>query len=191
MLRDKKRILSEYLVVSAQTGDRRAFALLAKNWQPALLRHALRLSGDQDMARDILQDAWVDIVRGLPSLNDAAAFPAWAYRIVSRKCATAIRKIQRVRRTKEAIASEPVSVPDGECSVERNADLAPITRAISNLSPEQKSVIALFYNEDLGVAEISIALSIPVGTIKTRLMHARRKIRLALEGPNEGGSNEQ
>ena len=189
--RDKKRILDEYLVASAQTGDRKAFSLLAKRWHPALYRHAWRLTGDEDQARDTLQDAWVDIVRGLPRLKDAAAFPAWSYQIVTRKCANTIRKIQRVRKTKLAVMAELRVHEDGEAIAERRADMSVVSKAIANLPPEQCATMALYHLEDMGVAEISVALDVPVGTIKTRLMHARRKIRIALNLTDTGGSNEQ
>ena len=66
----------EYLAAAARVGDRDAFIRLAEHWQPRLLRHAYRLAGDGDDARDIVQDAWADIVKGLPSLKDASVFPA-------------------------------------------------------------------------------------------------------------------
>lgn len=190
MRRDKKRVFEEYLVVSAQGGDRKAFERLAALWQPALMRHAWRLTGDHDLAADTLQDAWLDIVRGLPRLGDAAAFPAWAYRIVTRKCANSIRKLQRVRRIKQAAAQQP---PPDERSAERaeqSADLLSVKEAIAGLPPEQRSAMALFHGRELSVAEIAIALDVPVGTVKTRLMHARRKIRAALEPQTEGDGHE-
>lgn len=190
MRRDKKRVFEEYLVVSAQAGDRKAFDQLAALWQPALMRHAWRLTGDQDMAADTLQDAWLDIVRGLPRLKDAAAFPAWAYRIVTRKCASSIRKIQRVRRTKQAVAQQPDPVDRAAERAEQSADLAAVSEVIATLPPDQRSAIALFHGRELSVAEIAIALDVPVGTVKTRLMHARRKIRAALEPEAEGGRND-
>ena len=54
--------------------------------------------------------------------------------------------------------------------------------AIAGLPPDQRSAIALFYLEEMSVAEVAVALDTPAGTIKTRLMHARRKLRAALEG---------
>ncbi len=182
MPRGKKRVLDEYLVASAQAGDRKAFAQLARHWQPALMRHAWRLTGDEDMARDALQDAWLDIVRGLPRLKDAIAFPAWSYRIVTRKCANAIRKVKNVRRTKQAIAAEPDVPPlDGEARIEQRAEMATIAAVMAKLPSGQRSALALYHMEDLSIAEISVALGMPAGTVKTRLMHALRKIRAALE----------
>jgi RNA polymerase sigma factor (sigma-70 family) len=50
------------------------------------------------------------------------------------------------------------------------------------LPPEQRSALALFHLEEMSVAEVAVALDVPLGTVKTRLLHARRKLREALEG---------
>ena len=54
--------------------------------------------------------------------------------------------------------------------------------ALAGLPPEQRAAVALFHLEDLSVAETAVALNVPEGTVKTRLMHARRKLRTVLEG---------
>ncbi|WP_417492532.1 RNA polymerase sigma factor [Maricaulis sp.] len=195
MQRDSKRVLGEYLVMTAQTGDRAACGQLARLWQPALLRHALRLTGDAELARDTLQEAWIDIFRGLGGLADAAAFPAWAYRIVTRKSAATVRGLQRRRQTGEALAAEPVAPDRWEADAEALADRGPLARALAGLPAAQRHAMALFYIDDFTAAEIAVALSVPVGTIKTRLMHGRRKMRAALDSTtsqptNQGGSND-
>jgi len=107
MRRDAARILDEYLVASARAGDRAAFSQLAERWQPKLLAHAYRIMGDREAARDIVQDGWGDIVKGVHRLNDVATFPAWAYRIISRRAADAIRRLQRQRKISNSYAHEP------------------------------------------------------------------------------------
>ena len=57
-----------------------------------------------------------------------------------------------------------------------------LARALAALPPEQRAAVALFHLEDMSIAETAIALNVPAGTVKTRLMHARRKLRAALEG---------
>ncbi len=59
MNRDCERIFDEYLVTAAVTGDREAFGRLMARWQPRLLRHAWRVLGDAERARDMVQEAWV------------------------------------------------------------------------------------------------------------------------------------
>ncbi|MBB5517864.1 RNA polymerase sigma factor [Amphiplicatus metriothermophilus] len=187
MRRDAARVFDEYLVAAARAGDRAAFDRLAARWAPRLYRHACRLLGDAEAAEDAAQEGWADIARGLSRLEDAALFPAWALRIVTRRCADGIRRGGRERRAWEALAREPESPDRGAHAIEARADGAPLVRALAALPAEQRATVALFYLEDLSVAEIAAALAVPAGTVKTRLMHARRKLRDALEVCPEGG----
>lgn len=182
MARSRERIFDEYLASAARAGDGDAFGRLAARWQPKLLAHAWRLTGDRDLARDVVQDAWADIAKSLRHLDDAAAFPAWAFRIVTRRTADVIRRAQRRRKLNAAYANETDGNVQSADSIERSADERAVRVAIDALPKDQRAAIALFYLQDLSVAEIAAALEVPAGTIKTRLMHARRKLRAALEG---------
>jgi len=188
MRRDAERIFDEYLAAAARAGDRAAFGRLAQRWQARLLAHAFRLTGDGEMARDVVQDAWRDIVNSLPRLKDAAVFPAWAYRIVTRRAADTIRRTQRDRRTVAAYAVEPKNNEVATGAMEAAADGGALNKVIAALPPGQRAAVALHYKEGFSVAEVAVALEVPAGTVKTRLMHARRKMRDALEG---GKSNER
>ncbi len=187
MHRSRERIFDEYLASAARAGDRTAFSRLAERWQPKFLAHAWRLTGEPELARDVVQDAWGDIVKGLATLDDAAAFPAWAFRIVTRRAADSIRKVQRGRKLNDAVANENKDRVQSTEEMEQSADAPVIRRAMASLSADQRAAIALFYLQDLSVAEIAAALSVPAGTVKTRLMHARRKLRAALEGGKSNG----
>lgn len=175
------RLVDEYLVVAARAGDRQAFGDLVRRWQRRLLAHAWRLTGDPDAAQDAVQASWLEIARGLNRLKDETAFPAWAYRIVTRRCArdTAGRILRR--RLAHAVEAEPEAFalqPDAEA----RDDAERLHRAIRSLPAAQRAAIALFHFEDLSIPEIAVALDVPAGTIKTRLMHARRRLRAVLEG---------
>lgn len=180
-IRTKEHLLDEYLVASARIGDRKAFDLLARRWQGKLVAHAWRLTGDVDLAREAAQEGWIEIVRGVGRLRDERAFPAWAYRIVSRRCARRIAGLRHDRALAAAAAAEPVEVfttpEEGDAPA-----MARLRAALAALPPDQRAAIGLFYLEDLDVAETAIALNVPAGTVKTRLMHARRKLRAVLEG---------
>lgn len=150
--------------------------MLVARWDPRLRAHAWRLLGDPDQARDAVQQGWVEIVRGLGRLQDEAAFAVWAYRIVSRRCSRAIGGARQRRRLAAALAAEPVSEPAEPPDVEA------LRAAVRALPPEQRAAVALYHYEELSIAETAVALDVPAGTVKTRLMHARRKLRGLLEG---------
>lgn len=172
-----QRELDGWLVESARLGDRRAFAALVLRWQKKLLAHAWRLLRDDEAAKDSVQDAWAQIVRGLSGLQDERLFGPWAYRIVSRRCARAVGGLAARRRLTEALAAEPEPAWMEAEPVEDR-----LRAAIAELPPAQQAAIALYYLEEMRVAEVAVALDVPAGTVKTRLMHARLKLRAVLEG---------
>jgi RNA polymerase sigma factor (sigma-70 family) len=172
------RLLDEYLLAAARAGDRNAFDALARRWQRKLLAHAWRLLGDPEAARDAVQEGWIEISRGLSRLRDERAFPAWAFRIVSRCCARSIATKVRGREISAALMAQEAET----ASPESDRDHERLRAAIRALPEEQRAAIALFHFEELSVAEVAVALDVPAGTVKTRLMHARRKLRAALGG---------
>lgn len=182
MNRDSERIFDEYLVMAARTGNRDALARLVARYQPRLLRHAWRVLGDAERARDMVQEAWVEILRGIARLDDVAAFPAWAYRIVTRRCQRQFHRSGREPMQSEETGEEVANETPEHHSAEFAFDLSRVMEAITTLPAPQRAALALFYTEDLSVSEIAIALDVPPGTVKTRLMHARRKVRALLEG---------
>lgn len=181
MAQSAKRIVESYLVASARLGNRSAQAHLVERYQKRFLRHAYRLLDDTEQAKDAVQDAWVDIVRGIAKLKDDAAFPAWAFRIVTRRCAQTIAKQQKGRAIAKRIAIEPRTDCEPADAVELAADLNPLQAGLAALSPEHRSTVALFYLEEMSVAEVAVALDVPVGTVKSRLMKARAKLRKSLD----------
>lgn len=173
---------NDYLVVKAAAGGPGAFDPLFARWHGRFLRHAWRLIGEEELARDAVQEAWAEIARGLPALRERAAFPAWAYRIVTRRCAKTVRRLQKQRRADAALEAEPAPAPDETSAADRRLDRRAVAAALARLPKEQRAAIDLFYLDGLSVAEIAVALDAPIGTVKTRLMHARRKLRADIEG---------
>ncbi|MBL8298506.1 MAG: RNA polymerase sigma factor [Rhodanobacteraceae bacterium] len=182
MKRDSERIYDEFLVAAAITGDRPALQRLVARWQPRLWRHAWRVLGDADRAKDMVQEAWIEIVKSISRLDDVAAFPAWAFRIVTRRCHRAFAGADRSITMADVSEVEQYLENPAEPTAESAVDVSLVLDAIGRLPAAQRAAMALFYIEDLSVAEIAIATDVPPGTVKTRLLHARRKVRAILEG---------
>lgn len=179
MRRMASRVLDDFLVASARDGDEAAFGQLVRLWNPRLAAHAWRLLGDADDAREATQAAWLEIARGLRRLRDERAFPAWAYRIVSRRSARLIDKAVRDRSAGPMLAAESALV-----ALDPEAEIAAgeVRAAVRGLPRDQRAAVALYYFDEMSVGQVAVALDVPVGTVKTRLMHARRRLRAALEG---------
>jgi RNA polymerase sigma-70 factor (ECF subfamily) len=92
----------------------------------------------------------------------------------------------RARRLGAAYAAEAPRADETARRAEAAADGGPLAKAMAGLPPEQRTAIALFYVGELSVAEIAAATGVPAGTVKTRLMHARSKLRAALKGEGHG-----
>ena len=173
----------EWLVLRSQDGDAQAFELLVTRWQPKLLRHARRLLGsdraEADAAHEAVQEAWLAIVRGLGRLEDPARFRTWTYRIVSRRCVDRFRRRRRDRQLTETLTREAA-----RGASERSGGDPPnrgLRAALRRLDPVHRCVLELKYLDGLNVREISEALDIPVGTVKSRLFHARNRLKRTME----------
>ena len=172
---DTGRLYDELLVTLVQSGDRRAGERLAARWQPRLARTARRLLGDDEAALGAVQEAWLSILRGVRGLRDPSRFAPWAFGILRRRCADHIRRAQ-ADRSREGEASDEPSLPAA-------ADEAlAIRQAFAALPPDQRFAAQLFFVEGLTLAEIAEVQEVPPGTAKTRLFHARRKLKAALTG---------
>ncbi|MHC5065267.1 MAG: RNA polymerase sigma factor [Planctomycetota bacterium] len=168
-------VLDELLVLQCQAGDGSALDELVQRWQPRLERHALRHCSDQEAARDICQEAWLAIVRGIRRLSDPALFRAWAYRIVANKSADWLRR--RQREGHRTVAEEPASSPRADAEDSQ----ALLQAALKSLPADRRGILELRYLEELSTAEIAHVLDIPEGTVKSRLHHARNHLREVLE----------
>ena len=172
---DTGRLFDELLVTYAQSGDRRAADRLAVRWYPRLLRTAARLLQDGEMARTAVQEAWISILRGISGLRDPSRFAPWAFGILRRRCADQIKRAQK-RREREGTVETEIGVTSD------TAEALDIRRAFDALPHDQRLAAQLFFVEGLTLAEIAEVQSVPIGTAKTRLFHARRKLKAALSG---------
>lgn len=186
MVQTPKRIVEEYLVACARLGAHAAQEQLVKRYQKQFLAHAYRLLGNVEQARDAVQEGWLDILRGLRGLRDDNMFQAWAYRIITRKCAREIKNTQKNREALKTLAQEPMAKEMGGDASEKMSDRQLLQQVLAGLSPEQRTAVTMFYLQDLSVAEIAVCLDIPAGTVKTRLMSARKQMRAALQGEENG-----
>jgi RNA polymerase sigma-70 factor, ECF subfamily len=177
------RLNDELLVLRCQQGDAEAFEALIGRWQRRLWQHAWRLTGDDSAAWDALQEAWIGISRGINRLADAAAFPAWAYQIISNKCRDSVRREQRRREATE-MYSEQMQREEQDAAAARRQHNS-LKEALEQMSGPDRAILSLRYEEQFDTAEIAGILDIPEGTVKSRLFNARQRLRKYLEKNDE------
>lgn len=182
MNRDPKQVLTEWLVLSAQSGSEAAFKDLHDLWDADLRRMCIAHLQRADAADDIINDVWIAIARGLREIDDPACFPRWAFCIVARRSADWIRKRARERRREVAAANEAEQLtPSPASASESSARVAELRDAVARLPADQRSLVHLYYESERSIGEIADVLGVPVGTVKSRLFSLRETLREMLE----------
>ena len=166
------------LVEAARHGDREAYADLIRVRGDRLFAIAQRILRDVDRAEDAVQDALVIAWRDVRGLRDPDRFDAWLHRLVVRSClADAIRS----RRTLPNMYLLPLDLPSPTDDYLSVVDRDELERGFRRLPPEQRALLVLRHYAGLEPTEIAEVLDIPAGTVRSRLHHAHRAMRAALE----------
>ncbi len=182
MKNSRNQLLDEMLVMRCQDGSTRAMQILARRWQRRLWRYAMRLTGRDETAWDVAQEAWMAIIKGIRRLQDPAMFASWALRIVRNKSADHWRRVGQRRRLTEGAAEQQRNGDNNGESSDSDDRTERLRRAIRRLSVDRRELLSLRYEQDLGICAIARILGIPPGTVKSRLHHAREELKLKLEG---------
>ena len=169
-------------------GRAEAFAVLVRRYQDHAYGAAIGRLSDFELARDVVQEAFLCAYRDLRRLRNPARFGGWLRGIVRHRC------LRRLRRRDAALGrlaldegqtAEGEGCPSPEELVQRRDLLA---RALFDLPRSERDVVTLFYLEERNYKEVAKILGIPMGTLKTHLNRARALLRDALaDRDTEGG----
>lgn len=170
-----EHITNEQLVEQFQNGREDAVKLLIKRFHPKLVRTISYYTRNAEPVDDLVQDCWYAIIEKLEKLQLKISFEAWALTIARRKAIDWIRNQQRQREHSTAIEAE-ANIEIRE-SANDETELEKIQVAIKLLKPAHRIVLKMFYLENLSLTEISKILDISKGTVKSRLFHAREKLK--------------
>jgi len=166
------------LVARAQRGDREAYVDLLRPRADRLYAVAHRILRDVDRAEDAVQDAMVVAWRDLRGLRDPDRFDAWLHRLLVHVC---IAEATRERRRVTNLRVLPVDGPAAPDELLGIADRDQLERGFRRLPPDQRAILVLHHYAGYAPSEIAAALGIPPGTARSRLHHAHRAMRAALE----------
>jgi len=183
------------LIRNAQHGDLDAFNTLVLAYQDIVYNMALRILGDEDLAADASQEAFISAFRAINSYR-GGSFRAWLFRTVTNACYDELRRIKRRPTTPlepETEDGDEVESPrwlaDPNASPENQLDQAELEHAIQhcleNLPTDFRAVVVLADIQGLDYAEVAVAVKKPLGTIKSRLARARLRLRECLQAFRE------
>jgi RNA polymerase sigma factor (sigma-70 family) len=169
------------LVVSR---DRRAFEALYRLYYRRLGRFLDRLTRRPDLIEEVLNDTMLAVWTRAETFNHASRLSTWIFAIAYRQ---ALKRVQRGDRPVAARSEDEVAPADldsPETRLMRSQSTARLRSAMDRLSFEQRMVVELTYFHGYGYPEIAVIMDCPTDTVKTRMFHARRKLRLLLSVPD-------
>ena len=167
------------------SGDANAFEALVREHEKYVYNLALRALGNAQDAEDVTQEAFLKAYRSLASFRGESKFSVWLYRIVSNLCLDLLRA--RKRRAAQSLTvenedgeDEELPVPDDRFSPEhlldRKLTREAVQHALEHLSDEARQILLLREIRGLSYEEIAATLSLDIGTVKSRIFRARKRL---------------
>lgn len=178
---DSIRLRENLLVIRAQVGDDEAFSDLFRLFGEKTHRYLVGLVGDS-AADDVQQETWLTVYRRIGSLANPAGFRTWLFQVTRNH---AVDLLRRTRRDQVVRAEAETMLVDtdlpGEDEFELEIDDQAIAAAVDELSPLHREVLVLRFWKDLTYPEMALVIGVPIGTVRSRLYHAKRLLRERLE----------
>ena len=179
---DNTRTETTELVLACQAGDRQAFNRLVLLYQTRIYNLALNYVKTSEEAKDLAQDIFITAYRALPNLREATKFSAWLNQLALNHCRNRYRKLQRrgyftSSSTDDVIVPELMSTSTPEHNIEKNERINLVRTAIAAMPEAEKEIIIMRDLQDFTYEEISETLSLPLGTVKSKLNRARHTLK--------------
>jgi RNA polymerase sigma-70 factor (ECF subfamily) len=168
------------LISRLRRGDSQALGSAYDLHHEHVRAFAQRLLGDASAAEDLLQDTFVALTRAIRNFRGDSSLRTLLVAISVNHARNHLRSAVRRRSAHERFEAEPRAVGDLERDIERLQTADAITRALDTLPLEQRVAIVLCEVEGRTSAEASQIMGVPEGTVRTRIFHAKRKLKEAL-----------
>jgi len=162
----------------ASDGDARAIRKLYDRYAPRVYAVVRRIAGDDDLAQDYAQEAWIRAIRALPTFRGDARFSTWLHRIAVNAALQALRKTETRKKHEGPVPDEiPFAPANGDALLQKQLE-----RALDILPEGMRRVLILHDVEGYTHEEIGDVLGVTSGTSKSQLFKARAKMRQMLVG---------
>lgn len=176
-----KRETELLLLARVREGDEEAFEALYRDYHPRLTRFLTKLVRRPQLVEEVLNDTMIVVWERASSFNGDSKLSTWIFAIAYRKAMKGLRKQDDPIEDHEAENRASLAPgPEEDTAQGRRRSL--ILQALEELSPTHRAVVELTYYQELNYEEIAAILDCPVGTVKTRMFHARRHLKRHLEG---------
>ncbi len=168
-------------VAEARAGQPVAWDALFRRYQLPLYAYVQSLTRHEQTSLDIVQETFIKAVRHINTLRDDARFGSWMFRIAHQQCQQHWRKSRPVESIEESPRDEPVDNGNSPLDELLSAEQEELfLAAIDALPEEHRSVVLLHCLEGFSLVQIVDITDVPLGTVKSRLFNARKKLRAQL-----------
>lgn len=168
------------IIAQAQAGDERAFEILYSKHKQRVYRTALAIVGNSQAAEEVLQDCFLRAYKHIHRLNGDPSVGPWLHRVAVNLCYSRLRHsyLSQLTVSLETLSNRffPTHGASPEESTQNSEIRAIIQNGVAALSFKHRSVVVLYYLQGFSLEEIAYILDCPVGTVKSRLHHARLEL---------------
>lgn len=168
------------LIKRIGSGDKRAMHALYIRYNGALYAFAMSRCDNADLASDCVHDTMLDVMRTASRFSGKSSVKTWLFAIARNKLVDALRKRGKISFVEEVPESED-QAPNPEAAAIAAAERVRLRGCIEGLTEAHRSAVRLAFLEELTYPEIAEIEAVPVGTIKTRIHHAKRALMRCLE----------
>jgi RNA polymerase sigma-70 factor (ECF subfamily) len=172
------------LIQRATAGDAAAAEAFIKGYQGSLYSYLLRMSGQPEMAEDIVQEAFIRVLTNLDRFDPRFRFSTWLFTIAKRLYLNAAQRSKPAYDTDVVVTyRSSAPIPDAAAmDAETDDNLRDaLQAALMALPPEQREVVILFHQQDWPIWLIAQHMQMPEGTVKSHLHRGRKKLRRVLD----------
>lgn len=165
----------------AQNRDKHAMQTLYKSYQNRILPFLKRMTDDFELIEEIYNDVMVSVWNNAHQFKGDSKVSSWIFSIAYRSCLRMLKKAQMRERLYDAFSLFLLTANDDTDEPQEHPRSTEIEQAVKSLPAKQRLMVELSYFQGCSLQEISEIAKCPLNTVKTRLHHARNKIKLVLE----------
>lgn len=176
------------VIKGVQAGRKELFSVLVEKFKWRAYLIALALVKNREDAMDITQDAFLKSFRAIKDFDLTRPFFPWFYRILKNTCLSHLKRKGRIRKFSISATDEdegdmdlPDTTYDPQLIVDRSEAKEKVWEAFNNLNMKSREIIMMRHFQEMSYEEIAKALNIPIGTVMSRLFHARKKMKELVE----------
>ncbi len=182
------------LIQRAQSGDATAMGELIASQQTYVYSVAIGIMRNQPDAMDMTQEAFLRVLRVLPTYRGETKFTTWLYRLVANVCLDELRRRGRLPRSfgqdgtrpsvEDVWETDPLAQPEAFVSAAETA--REVRQALAALTTAQRLALTLYYFEDMRYEDIAQVMDLPLNTVKSHIRRAKQRLAESVESRHNG-----